>query len=219
MRAMSKVLALVLIAALRPAMADVTLDFEDITAQDDPVKWITDRYASNHVTFTGYALGARSGANGCGGQANFSGTDTNNCGAVELSTFTDPPSLTNVSFDMSLDVDFSGFSFAYSALNGPSVNIVVKDAAGKVLSSLVGLDNTLCQTGGLQYCDWRVRTISWSGGLGRSVSVSSSDQQLMLDNLRFVSPAANNDLPEPASMALALGALGAVGLTRRRSRA
>ena len=219
MRAKSKILALVLIAALQPAMADVTLDFEDITAQEDPVQWITDRYASNHITFTGNALGARSAANNCGGHGNFSGTGAGNCGAVELSTFSASPSQDNVSFDVLLDVDFSAFSFAYSALNGPSVSIVIKDAAGRVLSSLVGLDSTPCQSGGLQYCAWSVQTIGFSGGLGRSVTVSSSDQQLMLDNFRFVSPTANNNLPEPASMALALGALGAAGLTRRRNKA
>jgi hypothetical protein len=49
------------------------------------------------------------------------------------------------------------------------------------------------------------------------VTISGVDQRLMLDDLQFTTPAVGTPLPEPASVALALGALGAAGWTRRRA--
>lgn len=54
-------------------------------------------------------------------------------------------------------------------------------------------------------------------GVARSVVFSALDQSVLLDDLSFTTPSATGRLPEPTSVALALGALGALGWSRRRA--
>ncbi|CAM3707763.1 PEP-CTERM sorting domain-containing protein [Roseateles saccharophilus] len=210
MRATNKLLALAFTAALQPAMAGVvSLDFEDIQ-QDRQLA------AYDGVTFSGSAWGVRSSAPSCGGFDSF--LRTGSCGALELALdATADPVLGSQSFVMSLAGGFvNEFSFVYSAQPGSAVTIQLFDGAGHELQSLTGLKETGCSIQGIRFCNWTTTSMKFDG-IALSLKVTGADQGLLLDDLSFNQPAAGGTVPEPASIALALGALGAAAWTRRRA--
>lgn len=217
MRATSKLLALALTAALQPAVAGVvSLNFEDNTA----VGLIGSRYTNSlGVTFSGDAWGITSKFNNCGGNAQF--LRPGSCGGLELAL----APLNNAGLDdQSFTLDLAGgfiteFSFVYSARADADVQIELFDGAngtGRVLQSLSNLTGANCTTTGVRFCNWTTSSIKFDG-VALSLKVTGLDQSLMLDDFQFITPAAGGKLPEPGSIALAFGALGALGWVRRRA--
>lgn len=215
MRVTSKLLALAFTAALQPAMAGVvSLDFEDL-------KGTGQLAAYDGVTFSGDAWGltSKSMANGCSGFGSF--VRAGSCGALELALdATALPGQDSQSFILDLAGGFVGeFSFVYSAQPDSAVTIQLFEGAngtGKELQSMTGLTETGCSIPGVRFCNWTSSSIKFDG-TALSLRVSGMDQGLLLDDLKFIQAAAGGTVPEPASMALALGALGAAALTRRRA--
>jgi len=224
MRAKSKLLALALAASLQPAFAGM-LDFNDIINSDDPdgfgmVK-LMDRYlSSDGIQFTGGAWGERSAYNSCDGFNSFVAHDLS-CGAVQLAD--DPhggKSTNELSFTINFAAGFTtGSSFYYSALKDTRFSITIYDQLdGKGTGTTVAASTSaLCDVSGLTFCDWSLLDLQFAG-TAYSIVVKGADQTFMLDDLNLIQAPANpNPAPEPGSIALALGGLGALGWSRRRA--
>ena len=219
MRATSTLLALALSAAALPALAGtapVTLDFEDTPL----AAVIGDRYAALGPTFTGAAWSVRSYACDEGGDG-FGFLRDGSCGALMLSAdpFA-PPTSGTVSFVIDFAGGFNALSFFYSALIDAGVSFAAYSGAGGTGSELAftmdDLTASSCTISGVRFCDWTQNTLQITDGMAMSLVISGVEQRLMLDDLSFTQQTAGNELPEPTSVALALGALAAAGWTRRR---
>lgn len=217
MRTTSKLLALALAAALQPAMADtVVLDFEDVTT----TALLNGSY--NGVNVSGAAWSATSevcsyGPNLDPGDVSF--TRPGSCGALWLA---EDPTKSSNNGAKSLTVSLAGgfiesLSFVYSgSVNFPNFSVHVFDDLGNELGlGLSGLQAAGCS--GFVFCNWsQPITLSFEG-VAHSVVFTAVDQTVLLDDLRFTTPAPASQLPEPTSIALALGALGGLGWVRRRT--
>jgi hypothetical protein len=223
MRATSKLLALALAAALQPAMADVVLDFE---TTGDLVQ-VGSQYASKGLTFTSDAWSVRARdldprVPVCQGAYLFeplAKPAETNCGALVLAE--------NVSGSIGDDIvkftitSTTGFvnsiSFAFALGIDAGASVDVLDAAGNSL--LIGsgaLSGAPCDTG-FFFCNWTAGQKVEFADVAYSIVFTAKDQTLMLDDLVLVADTPPGRLPEPGSMALAVGALGAVGWIRRRA--
>lgn len=217
MRATSKLLALALTAAMQPSMAGVVLlDFEDIQTSELLNK------VYNGVSVGGAAWTATSEACSYSGQpGDVSFVRAGSCGALWLAADpTQPATNTTKSLTLGLSDGFDGFSFVYSgSVASPGLEVHAYDAAGQELG--VGLkDLTAAVCGGYVFCNWSQPVSLTFTGVAHSVTFSAADQTILLDDLRFNTPGNTNPpgrLPEPASLALALGALGVAGWTRKRA--
>lgn len=231
MRAINKFLALTLVAALQPAVAGtVTLNFEDLSS----FAALEGRYSQAlGVTFKGAAYGAVSSvvtSNSdpqpkCGGSGDYlriNFTRPNSCGGLFLYDGTD--TTTGTDFVLNLAGGFiSEFTFFYAttqAGGGSDAQISVYDEAdglGNALNSASGLAANDCPgNSGFTFCDFKSERITFTG-VAQSLRVTGFNQRLMLDDLTFTTPAAaGTPLPEPASAALVLGALGALAWVRQR---
>lgn len=220
MRATSTLLALALAAALQPAMADtVTLKFEDLTSVDK----IGDRYASSGISFSGDAWGITSVVGDCGGAFPWSRSGVTSCGALELTK--DALAATNnalASFTINVAGGFiDAFSFVFAVRANPGVSIQIWDGlngtGNALLPQAASLTGAVCPATNQSFCGvWPGMSLAFSG-VAHSITVSGIDQRLALDDLSFITPASNpNQLPEPTSVVLAAGALGALAWTRRR---
>lgn len=221
MRAKNKFLVLALAAALQPAIADVVpLDFEDFTGFVE----LGSRYsASAGLTFSPNAWGVRAldRPNPCAGTIRFQplANGSPNCGALLLAedaggTFGSD----TLSFKISSDFGFvNSISFAFALGTNAVAKVDVLDANGNSLLPTLGdLAGNACSNGYF-FCDWEKKTVEFSG-VASSIVFSAKDQGLMLDDLVLTTDLPpSTDLPEPASIALALGALVAAGWTRRRA--
>lgn len=225
MRVMSKLLALALTAALQPAFAaTVPLAFEDITAADGQgtgFVQLGDRYKNDkHIQFIGSAWGTTSfECDSLGGFVDYNG----GCAALLLAG--DPTdrvlSSTPVSFTLNFTDGFvKGSSFVYAALARSGLTITLFDALdGKGTGTAVtDLTTQTCGLDDVSFCIWSQVKLDFAG-TAYSMVVSGRDEGVMLDGLSLIQAAGTppNPLPEPASLALALGALGAVGWTRKRA--
>ncbi|MFN3303528.1 MAG: PEP-CTERM sorting domain-containing protein [Roseateles sp.] len=216
MRAKSKLLALGLAAVLQPAVAGVVnLGFEQ------PADWgkLSNQFVAQGVTFSGDAWAVGSAIDDCDGSVLFS--KAGSCGALLLGN----PSLAATSQTKSLTINLTGgfiqqFDFVFGQVAGASVAIKVfegLDGSGAQLGIAAALNGGGCSEPSLRFCGdvWPAGYVKFDG-VARSVVISGIDQRLMLDDLQFITPAASNRLPEPASVGLALSALGALGWVRRR---
>lgn len=215
MRATSKLLALALTAALQPAVAGVVaLTFEDITT----VGKLGDQYASKGVAFSGNAWAVTSALGDCDGLWLFD--KAGSCGALLLGNPLQAATSNSLSFTIDVAAGFvNTFDFVYGIRGGSNVTIKVFDGlggTGNALQTRTGLTGGSCGQAGISFCQWHNGSLSFDG-TARSVTISGVDQRLMLDDLQFTAPTVGTPLPEPASIALALGALGAAGWVRKRA--
>jgi hypothetical protein len=218
MRAKSTLLALGLAAALQPALAGVvTLGFEQ------PSDWgkLTNQYAGQGVSFSGDAWAVGSALGNCNGDWLFARTGS--CGGLLLGADPfDQPTGDVKTFTINVSGGFlDKFGFVFGQRSGANVAISVYDGLdgkGTELGTAGALNGGLCDEPSLRFCgDWPAGSVDFSG-TARSVVISGFDQFLMLDDLRFtMADQPPGRLPEPASLALALSAVGALGWVRRRS--
>lgn len=217
MRTTSKLLALALTATMQSAMAGtVFLDFEDVTT----TALLNGSYKG--VNVSGAAWSATSevcsyGPNGDPGDVSF--TRPGSCGALWLAQDPTKPSTNSAkSLTVSIADGFvDSLSFVYSgSISFPNLSVHVFDELGNELGlGLNGLQAAGCS--GFAFCNWS-QTITLSfGGVAHSVVFTAVDQTVLLDDLRFTTPTSTGQLPEPTSIALALGALGGLGWVRRRT--
>jgi hypothetical protein len=229
MRAISKFLALALAAVLQPAVAApavVSIDFEDVNSFVDPdfgVGLVGDHYAKLGVTFSGAAWGARAENNTCpsGFGINFV---NGSCGALFLAqdangTIQTTPSTLYINVAAGFETEFD-FVFALAGASNASIAVYDGlDGTGnkfKLSQDDAVFSNAGCNSSNARFCDFTGKAVAFSGGVAHSIAISGVDQSLMLDNLKFTLAAPTNRTPEPASAALALGALGALAWTRKR---
>lgn len=210
----SKLLALALTATLQSAMAaPVFLNFEDVKATD----WFQGNY--NGVDVSGSAWLATSEA--CGDADGVSFIRDKSCGALYLAPKPNPGGPTpnaRQSLTLGLTGGFDALSFVYSYSNSlADLQVAVYDDKGNLLKS--SLSGTLSGDGctGFLFCNWSDPVKVIFDGVASSISFTAGNQALLLDDIQFTTPAATGRLPEPASIALAVGALGAAGWTRKRA--
>lgn len=214
MRAVSKILALALTAALQPAVAGmISLDFEDSTT----IAKIGNRYSGLGVNFTGDAWSYTSNQAGCSGLATF--TRTGSCAGLLLAADAWGSS-TSATRNFVIDVAegfVTEFSFVFGLRSSAGVTIEIWDGVGGQgrLLNASALSGAPCAT--VRFCEWTSASMAFAD-VGRSVVVRGVDQRLMLDDLRFTTAASSpTRLPEPSGIALAMGALGALAWTRKRA--
>jgi hypothetical protein len=211
MRMTSKFLAVALTASLQSAMAGtIPLNFEDLTT----LSQFNGNY--NGVNITGAGWGGTSEV--CNGDISF--LRTGSCGALWLAV--DPtkrPTGKLESVTMSIADGFDGLSFLYSgSATAINLSVHVYDATGAELGvGLTDLTGASCTQ--YQFCNWSSPITLNFTGVARSVVFSALDQGVLLDDIIFKTPTSTGNLPEPASVALALGALGALGWSRKRKAA
>lgn len=211
MRMTSKFLAVALTATVQSAMAGtIALDFEDLTT----LSKFNGNY--NGVNITGAAWGGTSEL--CNGDISF--LRSGSCGALYLAADPTKAKTRNIeSLTMSIKDGFDGLTFLYSgSATRINLSVHVFDAAGAELGlGLTDLAGQSCAS--YQFCNWsQPITLSFKG-IARSVTFSALDQSVLLDDIVFNTPTSTGQLPEPTSIALALGALGALGWSRKRKTA
>ena len=113
----------------------------------------------------------------------------------------------------------TGFSFFYSAINNPAVVNVYSgtNLTGSLLAT-INLPVT-ASDGGDPTGDFSpfVAAGAAFAGTARSVDFGGTANQVAFDNVTFGSATAGGDVPEPATMLLLAGGLGAIFALRRRS--
>jgi PEP-CTERM motif len=220
MRLIKAVVAISLVAGAMAAWAGPTLNFDDLIKPNADGEYlpiqVKEAYAALGVGFGdgawAYASASADPANG----GNFINTPSGNTaiGLPDAST----SFVINLSkgFGTSLLLQYTTNQSAlqidiYSALNGQ----------GQLLGSSGALavpQPDAC--GGLLMCEWDTADVRFSGE-AFSVRISGTPFAVFLDNLSFGDLAVDPpvDVPEPASLALALAGFGAAALsTRRRKR-
>lgn len=216
MRTKSKLLALALAAALQPATAAVvTVDFENPDTWGELL-----RTQIPGLSFSGDAWSV--GSTRCGGDINWIRPDS--CGALELAV--NPWGDEDLTAPKSFTINFAGgfveeFKFAFSLLDTTSAKIQIFEGlngTGRELGNAESLLRlTSCPPGDFRFCVWDLDNAIKFEGTALSVKVSGVDQNMLLDNLSFITPTATGRLPEPGSVGLALSAIGALAWVRRRS--
>lgn len=243
MRATSKLLALALAALVQPAFAapePVVIDFEAIEVDPNAVGVSlasSNPYAGLGVSFTGGAWGVRSIGGSCGGFSAFVPVNNAGCGALLLATDPNAPNDEEPVFDTiviaaanqgpSFTLNFgegfvTGSSFSYKALLGSNIVIeLFSGLDGKGSLGFVKASESECKSNpSATFCDWESLKLDFSG-VAKSMVVSGADEVIMLDNFSLQRQEATvpGQLPEPASLALALSALGVLGWSRKRASA
>lgn len=226
MRATRKLLALALTAALQPAIADVVLNFEDIKKTADPadkgIVQLLDRYKDSGVVFKDDAWGVVSREDNCN---NGFGNFFHEGGCTALMLGKQPggaASTSNASFTLNFAAGFiGGSSLNYAGKPSTTGSITLfsgLDGIGQLaVIDISGLSLSDCSIDpGFSLCNWTKLDLNF-GGLARSMVITGTDQSFLIDDLSLKSQAADpGRLPEPASLVLALSALGALGWARKR---
>lgn len=231
MRTTSKFMAVALAAALQPAVAGtVTVNFEDLTRTVLASSYTT----ASGVSFSGDAWASLSAFSGCGGNVQFSRlvpSGDRECGALLLAAAGNTignPTGESKAFFINFAAGFVDFAFNFQA-GGLGGNTTIsfysqEGGAGSLLASSALNGNTCLgkdPNSAHLFCDyWDQRSGSNLSGTARSIKITGFDQDLMLDDLTFTTDGSTTGrLPEPTIAALVLGALGALGWSRKRSAA
>ena len=228
MKLYKTLLASALCAPLIPALADgALLDFNDIAAGVNSVQ-VLDSYGTQGIHFSDAAFAVRSNLSGnTDGSGGFytpypAGGSNANIGALAIASAT-PIAGQPSSFTVQVDAGFSGYFKALVGVSQQSnVTVDLLDKAGNSLGQETL--NVPGSTGGCEaqmVCDWSPLSIGF-GGTAYAVTVSGMESLAWFDNFDF-GPAASSDgrssdVPEPASILLATGALCALAWSRRRLR-
>jgi hypothetical protein len=210
MRTTSKFLALALTAAAQSAMAGtIPLNFEDLSA----TAALGGNY--NGVNVSGNAWGAVS-IDCTDGDVRF--TRPQSCGALWLAVDAEKPQTgRTASLTMSIAEGFDALSFIYSGSSSTiNLSVSVFDADGKQLTVWNQPKGVACDSKTYLFCEWSPTKNLQFSGIARSVIFSGLDQNVLLDDIVFNTPASTGQLPEPTSIALTLGALGGLAWSRKR---
>jgi hypothetical protein len=199
----------------------LTLDFEGIAGSQNVV--IDNFYAPDAVFSGGAAASKSSAAGGLGSfQTRFLG-DPATAPTIDLGT---GAMFFRSTFTVELADGFNdSFSFYYSLQDSESLLVEALDATGQVLGSFSGQPGgnaTFCppnlQEDNNFFCVWSQGTID-IGSMASTLRVSGSAGGSYLDQFVFTTTTdvgPPGGLPEPGSLALVAGALGALGWARRR---
>lgn len=240
MRTKSKLLALALAAALQPAFAGVapiSVNFENISSSldaDGVLSLLDPSYPGvPGVQFKGSAWGI--GSQTCNADFAFSFTPraAGGCNAFLLAganlgapSGTQTATINLVGGFVTGDAGSANSNdrsyLYYSALLSSSLSITAYeglDGTGKDFKL------TVSGVGGCgasaPFCAWNRLNLDVGSFTAHSLVISGLDQRVLLDDLQFIAPSSTQPpaLPEPGSIALALGALGALAWSRKRSSA
>lgn len=188
--------------------ATVVLDFNGVAT------------ASNSTTVGGFYNGGTSGDGNTG--TNYGVSFTPNALAINIYNGGSEPnpgilyflSGGAVTIDYAAGFD-TGFSFYYASNSNASINVY--DGLGGTGNVLATLNLATNFQTGCGYCQWDKIGVSFAG-IARSVDFAGGANFVAYDNITFGS-ATPGAVPEPATWALMIGGMGAVGgaLRRRRS--
>lgn len=211
-----------LMAAALNASAGVELTFED---RGLTFAALTSPYAG--VNFVGAPF--TYGAVGAGGDGNFVGKTDPDHLTNNVALWMDSDAVAGDSSQLVINVT-GGFSTIFKMLyttydvwEKTGVQVFSgENGTGDLLGSsgaFAFVDQTGCETA--VACNWSGINIDLGKSIARSVVISAPDATFFFDNLFFGDlPAGTGggDVPEPAGAALALAALSALAITRRRKR-
>lgn len=211
MKIQSAAVAAALAAAttfVSPANAQVTvLDFEGV----DNLAPVGDFYASQGFTFSGDTLALVDGDEGG------SGNIANEPSGKTVMFFLDSNNaILNANNGFS-----NGFSFFYSSATAATVSVYDGlNGTGNVLASLnlVAQNTNNCSgdpTG--TFCNWTAVGATFAG-VGRSINFGGTANFTVYDDITFGSPTPGGAVPEPATWALMILGMGAIGGAMRRRR-
>lgn len=216
MRLIKTLTASVLSSLSLACVAGSTLTFEGV----GDLQTVGSFYADKGISFGGDAYGIVSVVSN--GSGRFKNTPSGSTALTLISNDEDVSFIVNISagFQSELDLWFStqrggaGEIRLYDQINGLGNELTAAPLALDPVSQTGCVDPVF----GAMICQWRETGISFQG-TAYSLRISGSAEGLLfIDNLRL-GAADSNNVPEPASLALALAGVGAAALTRRRKAA
>lgn len=103
---------------------------------------------------------------------------------------------------------------------GARIELFTDISGGRTLLAANRLAQSECTSvGSATFCDWGDPLTLSFGVVAKSMVISGADESFMLDNLSLIGNEATlpGQLPEPASLALALSAPGVLDWSRKRA--
>lgn len=235
MKALKTLVASTLIAVAAPSMAGVvkqTLDFETVPVTRNNLKTEVNPYQAQNITFSDGAFslgsvveyGEASGATGnFFREASVYGSITKGALAM-LRAPNDPISgLPSIYINVADGFD-TAFSMLYTSLANVSGTVQIFSGANgegqELVSGVLGPMSGVCTledgTPGPSgvLCNWTKLQLGFTGS-AHSIKITGANASYYFDDIALTRTSGSN-VPEPASIALSLAALGALALSRKR---